>query len=280
MNPREDPRGTSGVVSSGSQRRQRAFTLVEMLTVIGLMTLLTSALWPAVQQAGRHARAGACQGQLKQWGLAFSMFLEEDDAPVLNVNKDPWELFWRPDGDRHGGSFLCPLAVRYETNQEDPLWTLREAAGCGLGSKHTAWKLASRTPAKPDPGSLVGSYGVNAAGLARLVLRVAQGRRVDRSNVPVFLDCVSFEMGAQTSDNPPAFDGELAVLGDMKRACIDRHGAGINGLFLDWSVRKIGLKELWTLDWSSFFDRHGPWTRAGGVQPEDWPAWMRAFRDN
>ena len=21
------------------------------------------------------------------------------------------------------------------------------------------------------------------------------------------------------------------------------------------------------------------WTRAGGVQPEDWPAWMRKFRD-
>ncbi len=51
-------------------------------------------------------------------------------------------------------------------------------------------------------------------------------------------------------------------------------------LFRDWSVRKVGLKELWTLKWDDRrFDTNGPWTMAGGVQPEDWPAWMRGFKD-
>lgn len=61
-------------------------------------------------------------------------------------------------------------------------------------------------------------------------------------------------------------------------------------LFRDWSVRKVGLKELWTLKWDGRkfhtnkwydrkFDTSGPWTLAGGVQPEDWPEWMRGFKD-
>ena len=61
--------------------------------------------------------------------------------------------------------------------------------------------------------------------------------------------------------------------------CINRHHGGINMLFADWSVRKVGLKELWTLKWRKHFDTANPWTRAGGVQPEDWPEWMRGFKD-
>jgi hypothetical protein len=65
----------------------------------------------------------------------------------------------------------------------------------------------------------------------------------------------------------------------MKVFCIDRHNQAIHSLFMDWSVRKVGLKELWALKWWGGYNTHGPWTRAGGVQPEDWPPWMRSFRD-
>jgi prepilin-type processing-associated H-X9-DG protein len=61
--------------------------------------------------------------------------------------------------------------------------------------------------------------------------------------------------------------------------CIDRHQGAINVLFWDRTVRKIGLKELWTLKWRPQFDTANRWTKAGGVQPEDWPAWMRTFKD-
>ena len=65
----------------------------------------------------------------------------------------------------------------------------------------------------------------------------------------------------------------------MRHFCIPRHGDYVNGLFLDWSVRPVGLKELWTLKWHRQYNTSGPWTKAGGVQPEDWPQWMRQFRD-
>jgi prepilin-type processing-associated H-X9-DG protein len=65
----------------------------------------------------------------------------------------------------------------------------------------------------------------------------------------------------------------------MADFCINRHDGYINSLFLDWSVRRVGLKELWTLKWHNRFDTAGGWTRAGGVKPEDWPEWMRNFKD-
>jgi prepilin-type processing-associated H-X9-DG protein len=65
----------------------------------------------------------------------------------------------------------------------------------------------------------------------------------------------------------------------MRRVCLNRHNAAVNSAFLDWSVRKVDLKELWTLRWHKNYDIRGPWTKAGGVQPTDWPAWMRGMKD-
>ena len=101
--------------------------------------------------------------------------------------------------------------------------------------------------------------------------------------MPVLLDCVYMDAGPHSFDSPPVYEGEIGPFGDMKFFCIDRHDGGINTLFLDFSVRKVGLKELWTLQWhpgwSARMRSHSPWTKAGGVQPEDWPKWMRGFKD-
>jgi prepilin-type processing-associated H-X9-DG protein len=65
----------------------------------------------------------------------------------------------------------------------------------------------------------------------------------------------------------------------MRRVCLNRHSGAVNSAFLDWSVRKVGLKELWTLKWHKNFDTRGPWTKAGGVQPDNWPEWMQGMKD-
>jgi prepilin-type processing-associated H-X9-DG protein len=264
--------------SEGSQGR-RAFTLVELLMVLATVALLVAILLPTVQGAGCQARAVVCQSRLRQWGIGFAAFLDEYDTPVVGVGSDVWEVFWRRHCDRRQGLFLCPMASRYEVNANDPACAAREALGWGVGSKFTAWRLPIRTPVTDEPGPLTGSYGMNGTGLILLDPRVSRGRRVDRANVPVFLDGASFDARVQPTDSPPAYDGQLVAYSDIKSWCIDRHAGGINSLFLDWSVRKVGLKELWTLEWSPLFDRRGPWTRAGGVKAEDWPSWMRRFDD-
>jgi hypothetical protein len=79
---------------------------------------------------------------------------------------------------------------------------------------------------------------------------------------------------------PPQFDGQwLGINYEMLHFCFNRHDGFINATFLDWTVRRIGLKELWTLKWHRNYDTNGPWTKAGGVAPEDWPQWMRKFKD-
>jgi len=51
------------------------------------------------------------------------------------------------------------------------------------------------------------------------------------------------------------------------------------GIFMSWSIRRVGLKELWTLKWHRTYNTAGPWTKAGAVQAENWPPWMRRFKD-
>ena len=244
--------------------------------VIAMITLLMATLVPAVQQAGRKARAIVCQSRLREWGVGLSIFLNEQGTCVLNTTTDTWNLFWQPYCSGSGDLLLCPMAKHYKVNTNDPYWTIREV---GLGSKFTAWKQHTQTPMTLEPGFLLGSYGLNAYALPFLDGRVSRGRRFEMSAIPLFLDCVSFCSRADANDRPPAYDGQL-IGNDIKNWCIDRHQGAINGLFLDWSVRKVGLKELWGLPWSFRFDPRGPWTKAGGVRPEDWPRWMRRFKDH
>jgi prepilin-type N-terminal cleavage/methylation domain-containing protein len=97
------------------------------------------------------------------------------------------------------------------------------------------------------------------------------------ADVPLLLDG-AYPSGSPTSDEfPPSMEYPSGA--DFRGFCMDRHSGCINGLFLDWSVRKVGLKELWTLKWYENFDTANKWTKAGGVTPDQWPRWMRKFKD-
>lgn len=71
-------------------RAPRAFTLVELLVVIGIIALLVSILLPSLNRAREAAKQTKCLSNLKQIGMAFTMYLNE------NGN-------WFPAGARTGG---------------------------------------------------------------------------------------------------------------------------------------------------------------------------------
>ena len=100
-------------------------------------------------------------------------------------------------------------------------------------------------------------------------------------NIPMFLDGWFFCGWPVYTNTPPSYDGDryASDANAMNRFCINRHDGFINGLFCDWSARKIGLKQLWTLKWHRTYNINGPWTKAGNAQPSDWPMWMRSFKD-
>ncbi|MBM4025311.1 MAG: prepilin-type N-terminal cleavage/methylation domain-containing protein [Planctomycetes bacterium] len=277
------------------------FTLIELLVVIAIVALLMAALLPALGAARKRARAVVCQSNLRLWGTTLDLYAQEHEGRFptnLSGGAGIWFLrgvFLGKDDPNanasalHGfetkGIALCPMAVKPGRGGFGGSASFGSAQGHiqGIpGSTFASWEITSPAPA------FRGSYGYNSW-LFRTFSwppRTVRGRRLEpdvlsfpnRANIPAVLDA-AFLWGAPRDSDPPPPREYGGGAFTMPTFCLNRHRGCVNAVFLDWSVRRIGLKELWTLKWYDQFDRAGPWTRAGGVKPEDWPQWMRKFKD-
>jgi prepilin-type processing-associated H-X9-DG protein len=147
----------------------------------------------------------------------------------------------------------------------------------GAGGTFRAWGVFDNSW-WPEEGDY-GSYGINAWVYNRPKSAVNQDFywcRADvkgASKVPLLLDCCWPEDLPRHTHPLPAYEGELASNpggGGNMRFCLNRHNGAVNGVFLDFSVRKIGLKELWKLKWHRKFDTN--------AKLPNWPEWMKKFK--
>ncbi len=254
---------------------RRAFTLIELLVVIAVIALLMAILMPALQKARKQVKAVMCQANLKQWGPVWLMYTEQ------NNSKFPWPVTrnltasinfgidWRVEledfysNDRR--ILLCPMTTKAFAEGAQAKYAITVDSIWGRKSSYAAngWIFNAFIIGKIWPGTYWGTPNVPNA-----------------YKVPVMGDSFrQYRCRPDPNDQPPTYEGENPIEFNMRAFCIDRHDGGINILFMDWSVRKVGLKELWTLKWHRSYDTAGPWTTAGGALPEDWPQWMRSFKD-
>lgn len=274
---------------SQTMNRSKGFTLIELLVVIAIIAILMAILMPSLRRARNQARGVVCQGNLKQWGIAFRMYANDFNgyfptgpytSPAGASN-----LMWMSAMRRYVGDgndlYLCPIATRPGTD-----WS-----GADTGAQHPnrAWGIYLSDTGWGAKRGDVGSYGISeytgGQGLT--------GGRWEHywkspdvktaGTVPLFGDSTYVDGTPLHTDPPPQFDGQPRVsggtnpVGEMNHFCTNRHSGAINMLFLDFSVQRVRLKELWTLKWHREFNTAGPYTKAGSMTPEEWPEWMRRF---
>jgi len=248
-------------------RERDGFTLIELLVVIAIIALLMAILMPALQRVKKQAKTVICQSNLKQWGTIFAMYTDDNNGffPKRTGGTGRWinvlyDYYYRDAKIR-----CCPMATKIK----NPIYPPGGTGTLGVGGDaFTAWGKIGVTGSRPDgveePAGTWGSYGIN-----HWVYRAAEDPLYNQSakdywgtvnvknnaSIPLFLDCWFWCGGPENDDTPPSYDGERfdPHVNSMNRFCINRHDQGINGVFLDYSARKIWLKELWRLRWARNF---------------------------
>ena len=259
------------MIGGRSYKRKSAFTLIELLVVVSIIALLMGLLIPMLSRARQQARALVCKTNLREWGFAFWFYVTDHDKIPGGLNRF-WHVDLRPYYDSND-LFLCPMARKLNPIPVFPGAVWRN------GTTYTAWGQFDF--------NLISSYGMNdhlesiSPRHNKSGFMHAKWFNKDAWNIPVLMDCKNLRGNLVSNRPPPNHEDDIQWYKEPSagEVCMDRHNGGINVLFANQTVRKVGPKELWTLKWFPAFNAHGPWTLAGGVKPEDWPQWLRKYKD-
>lgn len=225
-------------------RSRRAFTLMELLVVIGVIAVLASLLLPALSRAKAAAHSVKCKNNLRQMGLGLVMYVSDYNSyPLLNFGltaEGPhwWEKLWP-----------------YTVNDWDS--PLSQCPDYKL--RHTAVSTIKSTRYAESP---FGSYGYNSDGFANTLMGLGSERWrgatvVSESEVHAPSDMIAMGDANMVPWQAQYVTGtemlmfalgvypkELPLRDDCLRAVRQRHQGRYNLVFCDGHVRAVHQDRL------------------------------------
>jgi prepilin-type N-terminal cleavage/methylation domain-containing protein len=233
-------------------QRPRGFTLVELLVVIGIISVLIAMLLPALSKAQEAARRTACLSNLRQLGTVFQMYAQQFKGAVpigyMDQRQFSYVINWNnANGTKVSQMGLLVLAKMlpaprafYCPSEMDDMFQ--------FDSRSNVWPF-DKTPPSPHlstPGLGHTRMGYNARPVADWPTN-SEGYAVTDARywVPVPVPKI-------TKYNRKAIAADLVVSPGYVQA---RHRVGVNVLIGDSSARWVPRKA---------FDRH-PWRSIPGT---------------
>jgi prepilin-type processing-associated H-X9-DG protein len=230
-----------------------SFTKKDLLVILVSVAFALANLGAIGTSTGRRrAKEFVCLSNLLRWGRIFQAFTNDNngyfqDRDAMFEWPVTFESYYK-----NPKMLLCPEATKsVDEGGVNPFMAWNAEVGASdIGNRQLFW----RTPHVKDA-----------------------------SCAPILLDGQWKDADPTPWDSPPEHEGDFWPPGqdEIQRPCVNRHNGGVNGLFLDFSARKIGLKELWEIWW------YRGWVQDLEVvgRPDfctptgDYNGWMCPFKD-
>jgi len=228
-------------------RHRRGFTLIELLVVIAIIALLMAILMPALQRVKKQAQATTCLSNLKQIGLAASMYAGDYEwsIPRGSTGNNPiWFMQFLP-------------YVGQQHNQGDyknvKIYRCKSFPTTGYGLRNVPnslqtvcyvindWTFSSRTD---EIGTSVGE-ATKLSVFKRRAQTIYLADNEDGVWRPIIENETSQDIIRCDIFIPTHLpDSDSHDINDGRRVARERHNKGCNVLFLDWHSEYVKAEDM------------------------------------